>query len=629
MKNIDNKENNKSTISQFKLLWEFMRGNRFLYVISILAIGVSTIFTLINPLIIRFAIDNLIGKDSIDHFPSWALTIVEFFGGVENLSSQLWIISGVLILITIITGLFTFYSGKTSAEASEGIAKNIREKLYDHLQHLSFNYHVKAETGDLIQRCSSDVDTIRKFLAMQFVAIGRALFMLAAVIPIMLYLDVNMTLITLITVPILFGFAVVFFVKVKRSFKESDEAEGKLSAVLQENLSGVRVVRAFARQKFEIEKFEETNVKYRDLTYDLLKLLAWYWSISDLISLIQIGIVLIIGSYWAATGVITLGVLVAFSTYVGMLLWPIRQMGRILTDMGKSLVSISRIEEILSEPLEADPVSEAKTLKPVIKGGIEFKNLTFEYEEGKKVLDNISFNVKPGETIAILGPTGSGKSTLVQLLAKLYHYKEGSIKIDGTELSDIDNKWIRKNVGIILQEPFLYSKSIKENIGLSKRDVTIGEIYDSSKVASVHDVIEDFEKGYETWVGEKGVTLSGGQKQRVAIARTIIKDSPILIFDDSLSAVDTETDSSIRKALKKRTKKVTTIIISHRVSTLADADQILVLDEGKLVQAGDHKSLIEKDGLYKRIWSIQNSIEDEFKNDIVEHSKSEYFEKTG
>ncbi len=603
------KENNKkSTISQFKLLWEFMRGNRFLYVISILAIGISTLFSLLNPLIIRFAIDNLIGDDTIDHFPRWALSTIEMFGGVENLSSQLWIVAGVLVLITIITGVFTFYSGKTSAEASEGIAKNIREKLYDHLQHLSFNYHVKAETGDLIQRCSSDVDTIRKFLAMQFVAIGRALFMLAAVIPIMLYLDVRMTLITLITVPILFGFAVVFFVKVKRSFKESDEAEGKLSAVLQENLSGVRVVRAFARQKFEIEKFEETNIKYRDLTYDLIKLLAWYWSISDFISLIQIGTVLIIGSYWAATGVITLGVLVAFTTYVGMLLWPIRQMGRILTDMGKSLVSISRIEEILSEPLETVAMKNDKNLKPEIKGDIEFKNLTFEYEEGKKVLEDVSFKIEQGQTIAILGPTGSGKSTLVQLLAKLYHYEKGSILIDGTELNDIDNKWIRKNVGIILQEPFLYSKSIKENIGLSKKDVTIDEIHDSSKTASVHDVIEEFEKGYETWVGEKGVTLSGGQKQRVAIARTIIKNSPILIFDDSLSAVDTETDASIRKALKERTNKVTTIIISHRVSTLANADQIFVLDEGKLVQSGDHKDLIEKEGLYNRIWEIQESI---------------------
>jgi len=611
------KENKKSTISQFKLLWEFMRGNRFLYAVSILAIGISTLFSLLNPLIIRFAIDNLIGDDTIDHFPKWVLSTIEIFGGRDNLSSQLWIIAGGLILITIITGVFTFYSGKTSAEASEGIAKNIREKLYDHLQHLSFNYHVKAETGDLIQRCSSDVDTIRKFLAMQFVAIGRALFMLAAVIPIMLYLDVRMTLITLITVPILFGFAVVFFVKVKKSFKKSDEAEGKLSAVLQENLSGVRVVRAFARQKFEIEKFEESNIKYRDLTYDLMKLLAWYWSISDFLSLIQIGTVLIIGSYWAATGVITLGILVAFTTYVGMLLWPIRQMGRILTDMGKSLVSISRIEEILSEPLETVAMGNKKNLKPEIKGEIEFKNLTFEYEEGKKVLENISFKIEQGQTIAILGPTGSGKSTLVQLLAKLYHYEKGSILIDGTELSDIDNKWIRKNVGIILQEPFLYSKSIKENIGLSKRDVILEEIHDSSKIAAVHDVIEEFEKGYETWVGEKGVTLSGGQKQRVAIARTIIKDSPILIFDDSLSAVDTETDASIRKALKQRTNKVTTIIISHRVSTLADADQIFVLDEGKLVQSGDHKDLIEEEGLYNRIWSIQNSIEDEFKKEKI------------
>jgi ATP-binding cassette subfamily B protein len=409
-------------------------------------------------------------------------------------------------------------------------------------------------------------------------------------------------------IPFIFAFAVIFFIKVKAAFKASDESEGRLSTVLQENLSGVRVVRAFARQKYEIDKFDEKNVEYRNLTYRLIRLLAWYWSVSDFLSLIQIIAVTVLGTYWAATGIITLGTLLAFSTYVGMLLWPVRQLGRVLTDMGKALVSIERIQEILDEPIE--DLDEGDSLEK-IKGNIEFENVSFYYEKGKSILDNVSFKVKQGQTVAILGPTGSGKSTLVGLLPRLYDNQEGSIKIDGIDVKKISKRVLRENIGIVLQEPFLFSKTLKDNIRLATSETEEKEIFKAAKVASVHDVIKSFDDGYETAVGEKGVTLSGGQKQRVAIARTIINGSPILIFDDSLSAVDTETDAAIRKRLKKLENKATTFIISHRLITLAEADIILVLDEGKIVQQGTHLDLIEQEGLYKRVWSIQNSLEEE------------------
>jgi len=298
----------------------------------------------------------------------------------------------------------------------------------------------------------------------------------------------------------------------------------------------------------------------------------------------------------------------AFSTYVGMLLWPVRQLGRVLTDMGKALVSIERIQEILDEPIE--DLDEGDSIKK-IKGNIEFKNVSFYYEKGKSILDNVSFKVKQGQTVAILGPTGSGKSTLVGLLPRLYDNQEGSIKIDGIDVKKISKRVLRENIGIVLQEPFLFSKTLKDNIRLATSETEEKEIFKAAKVASVHDVIKSFDDGYETAVGEKGVTLSGGQKQRVAIARTIINRSPILIFDDSLSAVDTETDAAIRKRLKKLENKATTFIISHRLITLAEADIILVLDEGKIVQQGTHLDLIEQEGLYKRVWSIQNSLEEE------------------
>ena len=598
-------------MKKFKLIWDFMKGSRSLYAFSIAAIGFATFIRFIWPMILRVTVDSIIGDNPIQvqgWFAPAFESIFRFGGGKSILAQSLWMCSLILILLTVSRGIFLFFKGKWSAVASESIVQNIRDRLYDHLQYLPFEYHVKAKTGDLIQRCTSDLETIRRFLAIQFVEVGRALFMLAFALSFMLPMNVKMTLISLSLVPLIFAFAVVFFIKVKIAFKESDESEGRLSTVLQENLTGVRVVRAFARQKFEIDKFDGKNVEYRDKTYHLIRLLAWYWSVSDFFSLMQIGAVVILGTFWAAKGIISLGTLMAFSSYVGMLLWPIRQMGRVLTDMGKAQVSVERIQEILDEPIE--DLDEGSSLEK-IDGEIEFKNVSFQYDEGKPILKNISFKAKKGQTIAILGPTGSGKTTLVNLLPRLYDYQSGSITIDGVDIRSISKKTLRRNIGIVLQEPFLFSRTIKENIGLAKKKTKDDDVFQAAQIASIHDVIMDFEQGYKTAVGERGVTLSGGQKQRVAIARTIINGNPILIFDDSLSAVDTETDAAIRKKLRKRREKVTTFIISHRLSTLAEADVILVLDNGELVQKGTHLQLIEQEGLYKRIWAIQTSLEEE------------------
>ena len=375
---------------------------------------------------------------------------------------------------------------------------------------------------------------------------------------------------------------------------------------MQENLTGIRVVKAFARQDFEIKKFNEKNKNFRDSIYKLTRLMAWYWSISDFICMFQIGAVVVIGSMLAAKGELSLGTLTVFITYEGMLLWPVRQMGRILTDMGKSIVAVSRIEEILHEPIE---IAEENHEKPNIYGNVSFKDVCFEYESEKPILKGISFDVEVGETIAILGPTGSGKSSLVHLLPRLYDYNMGSIKIDGIELKDIDKKWIRKNVGLVLQEPFLFAKTVKDNIKIANSKIEDRKVYEAAKVASIHEDILSFDKGYDTPVGERGVSLSGGQKQRIAIARTIINECPIVVFDDSLSAVDTETDVAIREALNNRKNKSTTFIISHRISTVKEADKIIVLDKGKIVQKGTHESLIKEEGLYKRVYNIQNSSE--------------------
>jgi len=594
-------------MKRFKIMFEYMKGNILKYVGAVTAILLAVVASLIVPLVTRTTIDSIIGLDPIDT----GNFIGRFFvkaGTREELLNMLWLPGLIVIGLTVARGIFLYYKGKWSAEASETIAKNLRDRLYDHLQELSYEYHVSAETGDLIQRCTSDVDMIRRFLGMQMIEIGRAVFMITAVAFIMLNLNVKLGLVSLAVVPVIFFYSYFFFKRIQKTFKVVDEAEGAMSTTIQENLTGVRVVRAFGRQAYEIEKFDEKNVHMRDSVLKLLELFAQYWSSSDIICLSQTALVLCLGTVWTIQGQLTLGTLIAFMSYMGMLLWPVRQLGRILTDMSKAFVAIDRTQDILLVPSEMELSGEDFSQ---INGEIEFDHVSFSYEDGRKILDDISFEVRKGETLAILGPTGSGKSTLVQLLARLYDTTEGTVKIDGKDVKEFDKKHLREYVGLILQEPFLFAKNIRDNIKIAKPDAEHHHVEDAAKTAVIHDKILEFNEGYETLVGERGVSLSGGQKQRLAIARRIITDAPIVIFDDSLSAVDTETDAAIRQRLNKSDKSLTTIIISHRVSTLSEADRIMVLEEGKITQLDTHKELIKQNGLYKRIWLIQNAIKEE------------------
>jgi ATP-binding cassette subfamily B protein len=445
------------------------------------------------------------------------------------------------------------------------------------------------------------------------VEVGRAGILLVTAYPLLFSLHVPLALLSVPIVIVIFVFSAVFFKRVQTAFKRSDESEGRLSTVLQENLTGVRVVRAFARQKFEEEKFAERNDEFRDLTRRLIGVFATYWGTSDFLAMGHMMVVLLAGTWFAINGALSIGDIVVFLTVEGMLLWPVRQLGRILADMGKATVSLGRINEILETPTEYPAV---EGVRPSVSGRVVFRDVRFGYEPEREILKGISFTAEPGQTVAILGPTGSGKSSLVHLLARLYDYTGGSITVDGVELKQIDKKWMRSKIGFVLQEPFLYAKTVKQNIGLARESFHDADVFEAARDAAVHDVIERFEKGYETLVGERGVTLSGGQKQRVAIARALITGNPILVFDDSLSAVDTETDVAIRKALLRRAKHATTFIISHRVTTLASADLILVLDDGRIVQSGTHDELMAQEGLYKRVWAIQNSLEDEMQKEL-------------
>ena len=596
-----------------------MRQNLSCYIGAMIATAMIVLIGFLTPILLAETIDSVLGTHP-STLPEFVLAPIRALGGRQFLVEHLWILGLTLVALNLINGVFTYLKGRLNAVASENIALTLREQLYAHLQHLPFAYHAKAETGDLIQRCTSDVDTIRRFLSVQVMEVVNAVLMVVIALTILLGRSVKITLISMVLVPPLFLFAMWFFKMVHKHFRFSDEAEGRMSAVLQENLSGVRVVRAFGQQQREVEKFDQASADFRKKTKRLYDLLATYWGGGDAISMTQSMITLLVCVMYASRGEITVGTLIVFTTYISMLLFPIRQLGRILSDAGKSMVSMERIQDILHQPVEPD---EPNALKPDLHGDIVFDHVSFAYpDDNVPVLKDVSFTIPAGCTAAVLGGTGSGKSTMMYLLQRLYEPTSGKITIGGVNILDIDRSYLRSHVGLILQEPFLYSKTIRENVGIARREPEMPAIERAARIASASSFIAKADKGYDTLVGERGVTLSGGQKQRIAIARTLLKDNNILIFDDSLSAVDTETDAQIRAALSSEQKDVTTLIISHRVTTLSQADMILVLEDGRITQQGTHAELCRQPGLYQRINSIQTALEEELNDAIASEAEA-------
>ena len=602
------------------MMRKLIRDNAWHFAAALVCTVITVAIEFITPVLLAETLDYYLqGKPS--RMPGFVNAWVNALGGPEFMARNLWIVGLMLVGLNILSGVFGFGKGRAQAVAGENVSLTLRESLYGHIQRLPFAYHVKAETGDLVQRCTSDVETVRRFLSMQLMQVVNALLAITIALVYLFRENVKITLISMIMIPGLFLFAWLFFRWVIKNFRLSDEAEGKMSAVLQENLTGVRVVRAFGQQEYEVEKFEKVSSDFRKKTFKLCNLLAVYWATSDFLSMTQSMITLLACVYFAIRGEITVGGLIIFTTYIWKLLWPIRQLGRILSDAGKSKVAMDRIQEILGVPEEPE---EPNAKKPPLKGDIVFDRVSFGYAEGRDVLSDMSFTIPAGKTVAILGATGSGKSTVVHLIQRLFDVERGEIRIGGTPINEIDRYYLRSRVGLVLQEPFLYSKTLKENVAIARKDAKDAEIDRAVTDAAAKEFILDSDKGFDTLVGERGVTLSGGQKQRVAIARTLMKDNDILIFDDSLSAVDTETDAQIRAALKQRSRDTTTIIISHRIVTLSQADLILVMEDGRVTQQGTHDELIHQSGLYSKIFNIQTALEEEFKADKREGGETAY-----
>lgn len=590
-----------------RALWALVSKNRMLYITAVLCTVITVIIGFLTPLVFSETIDVLLSNGA-SFMPEWIKAPVRTMGGRDFLRANLWIVAALIVVLNVINGVFSYYKERNTATAGESIAKDLRERLYRQLSYLSFAYHVRAETGDLIQRCTSDVETVRRFLSTQLVEAVRAVIMTAIAFVILFNRHAEIALYSLVLVPIMFVSSYVFFTKITKSFRLSDESEGKMSNVLQENLTGVRVVRAFGMQQREVEKFDAASQDFRRKTFRLYKHLAVYWGSMDCVTMLQIMITLLICVVKAIQGEITVGTLVVFTSYISMLLYPIRQLGRILSDAGKSVVALSRIRTVLEENEEK---TEEGALQPPLNGDIVFDHVSFAYEEGNEVLKELCMTIPAGKTVALLGNTGSGKSTVVHLLQRLIEPTSGTITIGGVDIRKIDRWYLRAHVGLMLQEPFLYGRTVKGNLSIAVPDAPEERVMEMSRIAHADGFIREFDRGYDTLIGERGVTLSGGQRQRVAIARTLLKDNDILVFDDSLSAVDMQTDRAIREELNNTRQGVTTIIISHRINTLCEADRIFVLENGSLSDQGTHEELTHRDGLYRQIFAIQSALEDD------------------
>lgn len=593
-------------MKRFKLLFSFLKGSIGIYTLAIIFCLISVVISLIVPLIVQVVIDSVIGGSPIKETGFIAYIFRNRSG---ELLKDILTYSFVGVFFIAISSVLEFIYKAFIEIASQKAGKKMKDKMYSHIQRLDYEYHAKAEIGDLIQRCTTDIENSMIFLSEHFINILRVIFIMSITLTFMLSLNVTMSIVSMGLIPFIFLYSVNFFKKAQKVFEAQEITDGKLSSVLQENLTGVRVVKAFARQEYEIKKFDEANKNHRERTMDIIKEMSKFWSASDGLSVIQIGVVLCVGSYFVVTGAFGIGIIIAFFTYVEKIMWPVKQLGRLLSETGKTTVSLKRLQEIL----DTNPENLDDSLnKPQIEGKIEFQNVSFAYPNGTAVLNDVSFVIKKGESAAIIGPTGSGKTTLVHLLHRLYDNYTGTILVDGIDIKNINKRHLRENLSLILQEPFLFNKTVKDNISYAQKESDDNQIFSATETACIHNSINQFDKGYETLVGEGGVTLSGGQKQRIAIARTLICNNPVVIFDDSLSAVDTETDKVIRRNLKEGKIKPTSIIISHRVSTVMDADKIIVLENGMVTANGSHNEIKDQDNLYKRILDIQSEIEKEF-----------------
>lgn len=608
---MNHEQNTSKFPTRGSLIWFFLQGSKRWFALSIVCACLTSLLDLVSPKLISYTVDSVIGNE-VPSGSSPVFRLMEAVGGAEYLRGHLWVMAVLVCAAAFLANAFRYANRVTNSMGAERLVKRMRDQLFSHLERLPFSWHGEHHTGDIIQRCTSDVETIKSFVSEQLTSLFRIVILIVLALYFMIGIHPVLTTVSAAFFPVIVLYSLFFHQRIGDAFRHADEEEGKLSAIAQENLTGVRVVRAFGREIYERDRFEKQNKSYTAMWIRLMKLLSGFWCTSDLISGLQVMLVTVVGAVLCVRGQISAGQYIAFIYYNSMLTWPVRTLGRVVADLSKAGISIDRLRDVLNERTEEDG---PEAVMPPMDQDIEFDHVSYQYDNGTaEVLRDVSFAVPAGTTVGILGGTGSGKSTLMCLLDRLYSLPEteGTIRIGGVDIRQISLEWLRKNIGMVLQEPFLFSRTLEENIAIASPEEEaagdhphLEEVRRAARVASLDETVLHFAKGYDTFVGERGVTLSGGQKQRTAIAQMLVRRPPIMVFDDSLSAVDAQTDARIRGALKETTGSSTVFLIAHRITTLMHADQILVMDQGRIVQQGTHEELLKQDGIYRQIYDLQ------------------------
>lgn len=612
----------------------FMKGSTPWFILSVIFSCVVALADLILPKIIQYTADSVIGDDPLNA-PQVVQDAVDRLGGLERMRSHLVLVAGIIVAVAAVGAVSRYLMMLFNSVGSEKFVLRMRDRLFSHILRLPYSWHSRNHTGDIIQRCTSDVDTIKIFVSEQLTSLVRVIMLIVLSMYFMININWKLALIEGTFIPVIVIGSFLFYSQIGRTFLSVDSEEGKLSDIAQENLTGIRVVRAFGRESFERERFEKQNEHYTNLWFRLMRILASFWVMGNVMATMRNLLVILCGTAFVIHGSMTTGGLIAFISYNALISLPVRGLGRIITEMSKAGISIDRLRYIMNAEEEQGidcPEEDGLALKSTFRGDICFEHVSFDYrspgaesggESGngetpaapggeenygpRGTLRDVTFTVPAGKTVGILGATGSGKSTLLLLLDRLYDLPEegGRITIGGRDIRDIPLHILRENIGLVLQEPYLFSGTLSENIGICSRSTNPERIRHSAKIASLDETIENFSQKYETYVGERGVTLSGGQKQRTAIAQMLVRETPVMAFDDSLSAVDADTDRKIRTALKNEIGSATVLIVAHRITTLMQADEIIVLDGGRVAERGTHEELISQDGIYRQIFELQ------------------------
>ncbi|MGI6511251.1 MAG: ABC transporter ATP-binding protein [Catenisphaera adipataccumulans] len=574
------------------LMIRFLSGSKRFFIAGMICACFVAFFDLINPKIIQYFVDALVGTPA--SASSGLMRYIRSLSVAKNYSAM----AALVVVMAMAAAAFRYAFQYLNAKGAEALTRRMRDLLFEHLTRTTAAWRSAHRSGDLLQRCTSDVETIKVFVSEQMTKLFQILLMIAFSLYFMISIHPVLALIAAAYIPVMVGGSIYFHRRIGESFETVDREEGKLSAIVQENLTGVRVVRAFGKEAYEQERFKKQNHGYTNLWVHLMKIMASFWVSGNVIATLRDLIVMSAGIIFCVNGSLTAGEFTAFISYNALLAMPVRGLGRIIAELSKAGISLGRLREIMEAPTEP----ETGTAKPNMNQTISFNHVSFAYRK-QMVLEDVSMVIPAGATIGIFGATGSGKSTLAMLLDRFYEPDRGTITIGGTPLSEIERSWLRDHVGIVSQEPYLFSGTLKDNILLAADQTSA--LDHVTAMAGLTHTVETFPQGYETYVGQRGITLSGGQKQRTAIAQMLIRRTPIMIFDDSFSALDAETDEAIRRRLRAEPQSATRIYISHRVAALMHADRIYVLDHGRIVEQGTHEELIRQGGLYAKSAALQ------------------------